>query len=104
MISDRSRKLFWDFTQKICITFRLLINAGFNEEATFILNKKNNMNLVHNDYEYRKHRLTRQGQTYWYCGKKVQFKCKAKAYTIQLGLKHRVRVTGTHNHLPEEGP
>lgn len=62
------------------------------------------MNLIHNGYEFRKHRLTRQGQTYWYCRKHDHFKCKAKAYTMQIGMKNLVRLTGQHSHPPEQEP
>lgn len=71
-----------------------------------MLNKKNNLNLIHDGYEFRKHReLRRKGQMYWYCRKHDQFKCKVKAYTMKIGLKNRVRITGLpHSHPPEQEP
>lgn len=70
--------------------------------ATFVLNKRNNANLIYKGYEYRRHRITKHGQTYWYCRQHDRFKCKSKAYTMQIGTENRVRITGQHSHLPEK--
>lgn len=86
--------------------FFLIIKADFTEDAIFVLNQMNNMNLIHGGYEFRKHReIRRNGQTYWYCRKHDLFKCKVKAYTMQVGVQHRVRITGLpHSHPPEQEP
>lgn len=76
--------------------------TGYNDEATFTVNFRNTFNLVHNGYEFRKHRKTSAGAIYWYCRRQKDLKCKVKAHTMQIGTRNHVRITGEHLHPPGE--
>lgn len=73
---------------------------GFSEEATFTLSTHNTLHLVHNGYEFKKHRTTSYGATYWLCKKHADFKCKVKAFTKQFSGRDLVKINGEHSHPP----
>lgn len=72
------------------------------DEATFTVNCKNTINLIHHGYEFRKQRIKRDGTTYWYCQIQRDLKCKAKAYTMKIGTKYQVQIMGKHLHAPKD--
>lgn len=63
---------------------------------------------MHNDYGYNKMNVSAQtGITTWRCALQQshpQLKCKAKAYTRQVGPVEKVRVTGEHTHPTQLPP
>lgn len=79
----------------------IYLQTGFNEVAVLTIGSKKTLSLIHNGYEFKKHRITSSGASYWLCRKQRDLKCKAKAYTKQFGIRNLVKVTGEHSHPPE---
>lgn len=76
-------------------------SSDYADEAEFTLTKSGSLKLIYDNYEFYKHSILLNGETFWRCEKYNVHKCKVKAYTRAVGLKEMVKVTGTHTHGPE---
>lgn len=56
------------------------------------------MSLVHDGYEFKRHRKTKYGAIYWLCKRHADSKCKVKAFTRQFDGRDFVKITGDHTH------
>lgn len=88
------------FTKKNMPEYLLIFDLirFFFEEATFTLTKRRAYKLIHNNYEFLRHRSSQDGATYWLCSHCQT--CKAKAYTKPFSSKEMVKTFGEHSHKP----
>lgn len=77
-------------------------SSDYAVEAEFTLTKNGSLKLIHENFEFYKHSILLNGETFWRCEKYVIHRCKAKAYTRAVGLKEMVRVAGVHLHGPDD--
>lgn len=95
------RDIFYNHTHfsiSLCIGILFVKPNGYELEATFTLSDRNRINLIHDGYEFKKHRTTKYGAIYWLCKRNAEFKCKVKAFTKHFGGRDFVKVTGVHTH------
>lgn len=76
-----------------------LLPVGFTDRATYTLTKYNTAKLVHKGYSYIK-ASGKPGR--WQCLKQRRHKCRGKAETRYFDDREMVRMTCTHNHLPND--
>lgn len=77
-------------------------SVDFKDEATFTMTKKGRLKLLHEGFEFTKHKTNKLGITFWECSKTRRFYCKGKARTSQIDGKEVVKLYGVHNHLPDQ--
>lgn len=63
-----------------------------------MITHRNKFGLTHCGHAFNKHRIKENGQTYWYCKRQKDIKCKVKAYTQEMRGRQMVKIIGKHNH------
>lgn len=82
---------------------QILFFAGFGDRAIYRRTRRGGIKLVYQEYEYYQTNGLLNGVQVWRCvnfyGSKHN-KCTVRAYTQPYGSIDRVKVNGTHSHLP----
>ena len=80
---------------------RILFKIGKMEEyCKIVLSQQGREKLVVKGYLMVKDK-NREDLFYWYCEKKVLYKCKGRSSIILIDGRHKLRTDNDHNRAPE---